>query len=396
MGSDREQLVRIYQAAIAAADPALAMRRSLGNLPAPAVVIALGKAAKGMASAAGTSRRSLIIDGEVGDHPVPGARSAKAAEALQAFLTAIRPDERVLLLLSGGTSSLVAAPVDGISQDDLARLYTLLLSSGLDIHQVNMVRKRWSRWAAGRLAAALRVATEVLALSDVSGDRFDSIASGPCFPDSSTAAEIVALLKREKLWDRIPDSMRRVIPETLKPGDPVFQHVTHRIVANNRSALDAAISSAGAMGYRVDQGDELRGDAAEAGRTIAQRVSRLAPNSCLVLGGETTVRLERHSGLGGRCQELALAAAIELERLGSHGVTILAAGTDGRDGPTDAAGAIIDSSSASRIRAAGLDPLRHLHEHDSYPALNSVGSLLRTGPTGTNVRDVVVAIRMAG
>lgn len=396
MVPDRESGIRIYQAATAAADPALAVRKALGNAPAPEIVIALGKAAKGMASPAGAARLSLIIDGEIGDHPIPGERSAKAAEALRAFLANVRPGERVLLLLSGGTSSLIAAPVDGISQDDLARLYALLLNSGLDIHQMNMVRKRWSRWAAGRLAAALPVPTEVLAISDVSGDRFESIASGPCFPDGSTATDIVALLKGERLWGRIPDSMKRSMPETLKPGDPVFQHVTHRIVANNRTALAGAVSCADQMGYQVEQGDELRGDAAAAGRAIARRANLLAPHSCLVLGGETTVTLSEDSGRGGRCQELALAAALELENLGGHNITILAAGTDGRDGPTDAAGAVVDRNTAQLVRDAGIDPLRCLRQHDTFPALQSADCLLITGPTGTNVRDVVIAVRGAG
>lgn len=412
--SGRELVERIYRAAVAGADPAACVRRALD--PAhfkgqPTFVVGLGKAAGTMTSAAleildvGTSglRARLVIDTESGDHPVPGERSYQAAKTLETFLTGIHPGDQILLLLSGGTSSLIAAPVDGISRQDLTRLFELLLESGLDIHQTNLVRKRFSRWGAGRLAQRVTGAhVQVLAISDVSGDRLESIGSGPCMPDPARAGAVIALLERSQLWSQVPASIRTALEkthegkrrETPKPGDPAFERVTHTVVANNHTALDAAALEASRAGIGVERGPELSGDASDAGRTIALAVRTLAPSSCLLLGGETTVTLAAGSGRGGRCQELALAAALELERLGVHEVTILAAGTDGRDGPTDAAGAVVDSTTAERIRAAGRDPNRHLQEHDTYPALDSVNALVKTGLTGTNVRDVVIAIRI--
>lgn len=406
--SGRELAERIYRAAAAGADPAASVRRALD--PAQfsgqhTLVIGLGKAAGAMTWAAleilGPAA-SLIINAESGDHPVPGSRSERAANDLEAFLSRVHPGDQVLVLLSGGTSSLIAAPVQGISRDDLTRLFELLLRSGLDIHQVNLVRKRFCRWGAGRLAERITGATvQVLAISDVSGDRLESIGSGPCAPDPCTAADIVALLKREHLWDRIPAALRRSIPETPKPGDPAFANVSHQVIAGNQTALDAAEMEGRRLGLTVlrlrhphgDPGPEISGLAAAAGEAIARAAGGLKPGSCLLFGGETTVALTEGSGRGGRCQELALAAALAMETLGAHGLTILAAGTDGRDGPTDAAGAVVDSKTPDRIRGAGLDPVGHLEHHDTYPALDAAGCLLRTGPTGTNVGDVVVAIR---
>jgi hydroxypyruvate reductase len=351
-----------------------------------------------MASAVSGARATLVLDGESGDHPVPGPRSLQAAEELERFIARIPRGDPVLILLSGGTSSLIAAPTDGVSQEDLARLYTILLRSGLDIHQVNRVRKRWSRFGAGRLAVALEQAgagdIRVLAMSDVSGDRPESIGSGPVTPDPGTAEEIVELMQRAKLWTQVPDSLKQSIPDTPKPGDSAFERVSYTVVADNGIAMEAAAKAAADLGLRVIRGDALAGDATDRGGAVVRLAARLASRSCLILGGETTIRLEYASGLGGRCQQLALAAALELVRRKRRDLTILAGGTDGGDGPTDAAGAVIDSTTAGKIRAAGHDPLRFLQEHNAYPALDAVGALIRTGPTGTNVGDLVVALRM--
>lgn len=376
-------------------------------------MIGLGKAAASMSAAArevldkGAARRrnrpELIIDEESGDHPLPGPRSEKASNELEAFLSQIKPGDSVLVLLSGGTSSLIASPVNGIPPEDLVKLFQLLLASGLDIHQMNLIRKRFCRWGAGRLAERIAGASvQVLAMSDVSGDRLESIGSGPCVPDPSTAEEVVALLQKTRQWARIPPVFKAYLddvqggrrPETPKPGNPAFDLVTHQIVAGNQTALEAAIQEARKHELRAEIGPEFAGPAVEAGRRLVQAAARLTPSSCLLFGGETTVVLPGDSGRGGRCQEVALSAALELERRGQRGITLLVAGTDGRDGPTDVAGAVVDPETVKRIRLAGLDPIRHLTAHDAYPALDAAGCLVRTGPTGTNVRDVVVAIRM--
>lgn len=397
--TNRELVERIYRAALAGVDPGACVRAALDPEEYSnrrTFIVALGKAAEPMAGAALESvvAPALVIDPTTGDHPIPGERSAHAAARLESFLAPVQPGDRVLILLSGGTSSLIAAPVDGIPQSDLTTLFQLLLGSGLDIHAMNLVRKRFCRWGAGRLATRVTGAfVRVLAISDVSGDRVESIGSGPCAPDSSTAADVQSLLKEHGLWNRIPESMKRSMPETPKPGDPAFDRVSHTIIANNQSALESAARCAGTLGLLIEVGPELCGEAADMGTSIARLTHRLPSRSCLLLGGETTVVLGETFGRGGRCQELALAAGLEFERLVAHDVTLLAAGTDGRDGPTDAAGAVVDGTTASRIRAAGLDPHQYLQQHNSYSALDSANALLRTGSTRTNVQDVVVAIR---
>jgi hydroxypyruvate reductase len=318
----------------------------------------------------------------------------------------------VWVLLSGGASSLAAAPVDGVRGDDLAALSRLLLGSGLDIAAMNAVRKRFSRWGGGRLAAAIaaRGAGRVrcLVVSDVIGDDLAAIGSGPCVPDPVTAAELHARLADAALWNALPASLRAAIEagerdpgrETPKAGDPVFARVETTLVASNRLSLDAVVARARALGLpaRIES-DALAGEASLVGHTLGAAVRALATSPpadgtrCLVWGGETTVTLGDAPGLGGRCQELALAAAGALaDGAGDRTVALLAAGTDGRDGPTDAAGAIVDAGSWAAASAAGRDPARDLAAHDAHPALEAAGALVRPGLTGTNVMDVMVGL----
>jgi hydroxypyruvate reductase len=324
----------------------------------------------------------------------------------------VRPDDEAWVLLSGGATSLLGAPVEGVTPEELTALYSLLLGSGLDITAMNRIRKRFSRWGAGRLAAALAPASvRVFVVSDVIGDDLASIASGPCVPDPSTAGEIRTALQEAGLWNRIPASLReRVsataegrVPETPKPGDPAFAQVETRLIASNRLALEAAATRATKLGLapRLMQ-PVLSGEAAVTGRNIANTVVSYRRGSgpqpaaspvCLIWGGETTVTLGPASGLGGRSQELALAASEVLAGAPpGAGPAILAGGTDGRDGPTDAAGAVVDRSTWDAIRRLGRDPARDLSAHDAYPALDAVGALLRPGLTGTNVMDVVFGL----
>jgi hydroxypyruvate reductase len=291
------------------------------------------------------------------------------------------------------------------------------------------VRKRFSRWGGGRLALALApAATHCLAISDVIGDDISSIGSGPCVPDPYTVKDVIDILQRAKLYQRLAPSFRDhltgtqkgLVPETPKATHPAFAHVTARVIANNRVALDAARVKATELGIaQVTVADApLEGGAAEAGAAlaralIARREQAGGASSLLVCGGETTVsiphpmltpglRARSESGAlppvpqpqGGRCQELALAAARVLSEAGdaARGITLLAAGTDGRDGPTDAAGACVDATTWDAIRDAGRDPAAALAGHESYPALDAVGALLRTGATGTNVADVVIGL----
>ena len=344
-----------------------------------------------------------------GDHPEPGVNSLIAAEALAAVVDQIPDDAEVWVLLSGGTSSLIGAPEPGLTSEDLSALYRVLLGSGLEITAMNRIRKRFSRWGGGKLARALAPATvRVYIVSDVIGDDLASIGSGPCVPDPTTATEVRRLLESSGLWERTPLSARALvtaaeagsIAETPKPGDAAFARVTSEIIASNRLALEAACTRARALGLDAVVIDEpIAGEAAETGARIAAALiedcgskRRASAGRCTVWGGETTVTLSRDSnGMGGRCQELALAVAKVL-RSSRSDVTLLAAGTDGRDGPTDAAGAIVDRNTWKRIAASGTDPAGELEAHNAYHALDAAGALLRPGLTGTNVMDLVIGI----
>jgi hydroxypyruvate reductase len=308
------------------------------------------------------------------------------------------------VLLSGGTTSLVGAPEDGITRAELGRIYSLLLGSGLEIRAMNVVRKRFSRWGGGKLARALAPATvRVFVVSDVIGDDLASIGSGPCAPDPTTAGEVRALLTDAGLWDRLSPSARTIVldtekgvhPETPKPGEAVFDRVTHEIIGSNRLALEAAGSRAAQLGLEPWISDELiAGEASAVGPRLARELLERSGGggTCLIWGGETTVTLgEAPAGTGGRCQELALSASRILGQ-GPGQAALLAAGTDGRDGPTDAAGAIVDHTTWTTIASRGRDPGQALAQHDAYPALDVAGALLRPGLTGTNVMDVVIGI----
>lgn len=431
----REVALDCYAAALRAASPGPWVERALAREPLPAGrvwLVALGKAAAGMASAAvsalGRMGREpaggLVVAPEVGvaphpaleplagDHPVPGARSFEAARRLGLLTTRVATDDTVLVLLSGGASALAGAPATEVEADDLVHLHAALLRSGAPIAAMNALRKRFSRWGGGRLAAALAPArVRCLAISDVAGDDPAVIGSGPCVPDPLHAAELLALVERHGLRGSVSPALREhlalvaggAIPETPKPGDTAFARATTEVILSNRVALTAAADTAAAAGYEVElMAGELDGDAATAGRAcvdaLLDHVGRDAPARrprCVVWGGETTVTLGPDAaGVGGRCQELALAAAERLHHGGARAahVTLLAAGTDGRDGPTDAAGAVVDGGSWARIADAGMDPSDALTRHDSHRALEAANALVRTGYTGTNVRDVVIGI----
>jgi glycerate-2-kinase len=327
----------------------------------------------------------------------------------------VQPEDEAWVLLSGGTTSLIAAPDAALKPDEMMQLFALLHRSGLDIATMNLIRKRFTRWGAGRLAAALRCSKiRNFVISDVIGDDLAAIGSGPCVPDPSTAAQVRSILVAYKIWDSVPTTLRRYLHaverdpglETPKAGDAVFENVERKIIASNRTALDAIVAKAKEYGYdpRI-MSTTLSGDAASAGRRVASTltgtcgsatpaVAERAGRSCLIWGGETTVSLgTAPHGDGGRCQELALAAARELAQTKSaRGSTILACGTDGRDGDTDAAGAVVNRETWNDIARAGRDPEHDLAAHDAYHALDAGGALLRTDLTATNVMDVVVGV----
>jgi glycerate 2-kinase len=426
----------MYDAAVAGAAPGpltAAALRSLQAFPSRGVrILALGKAAPAMCSAAvdvvlreGGLSGLIVAPGlapsphpavtsVAGDHPMPGPRSFAAARRLGEECARVRRDDLVVVLLSGGASSLIAAPLDGLTEEDLLRLFALLHRSGLDIHAMNAVRKRFTRWGAGRLAVGLAPARmHVLVVSDVPGDELADVASGPCTADPLTARDVRDLLHRAGLLNELPVSLRAHLDavergaaaETPKREHPAFSCVTARVIGSNRLAVEAAVARGRALGIpAVAAAEPLAGDAARAGVEIAQALLARAERGergCMVWGGETTVRLApRAAGAaalpatGGRCQELALAAAGRLASGGeaARRVMLLAAGTDGRDGPTDAAGAFADATVWSAIARGGRDPAGALARHESHAALDAVGALLRRGLTGTNVMDVAIGV----
>ncbi len=434
MSGDRGELIKLFNAAVAGVNPESLTASAIESISLErrqrVWVFAFGKAAVGMATAAVTALQrglaevpgGLVVAPEpaepiggtipvlVGDHPVPGRRSFEAAARLQQVIVQKRGADLGIVLLSGGTSSLIGAPLRGMSEAEFSGLFELLLRSGLDIVQMNVIRRRFAMWAAGRVALALAPArTCCFAMSDVPGDELAAIGSGPCVPDPSRAQDVLDLLKRQRLLDAIAPSFRRclqetlrgVVPETPKATHPAFAHVSASVIANNATALHAAGIAARNAGYSTMVAHEqISGDAAAAGVRAAdtlisarERVTARQP-LCFIWGGETTVAVGPDAPPGGRSQTLALAAARRLAEAGerAEGITVLAAGTDGRDGTTDAAGAIVDRLTCHAIVACGGDPAVALSTHDSHETLRRVGALFTPGATGTNAMDVVIGL----
>jgi glycerate-2-kinase len=331
-------------------------------------------------------------------HPVPDEKGERAAGKLIGLLEGASEDTLVVCLISGGGSALLAAPAEGLSLADKQAVTSALLKAGADINELNAVRKHISRVKGGRLARAAHPATVVsLIISDVIGDPLDVIASGPTAPDASTwqdAGEVMekyGITSPSSVVDLIKRGSSGKIPDNPKPGDPIFDKVENIIIGSNRLALSAAKEEALASGFRAEVlTDSLSGEAREAAHKLAlEALKRDVRPCCLIVGGETTVTV-RGKGKGGRNTELALAFALEVED--KKGVTLLAAGTDGTDGPTDAAGAVVDGQTAGEARSAGIEPLNYLKNNDSYSFFDRAGGLLKTGPTGTNVMDIDIIL----
>lgn len=417
----RAEVEAIVAAALAAADPESLVRRACANdAPACDGVLAIGKAAPGMFEGFSDNLRPpnvlmLIPEGVHGpswavraDHPVPTERNVAAAERVSEFARAMsRRPRGVVVLISGGASALLSLPAEGLSLGVVREVTQALLSRGADIHQLNCVRKHIEQLKGGRLAALLAPApVQALVLSDVVGDDPATIGSGPVSADPTTfadAASIVAEFAPHsfRVLEYLQAGARGDFPETPKPGDAMFDHVRVRIIGNNHVAMDAAERAAVSMGYRtVATLPEMTGEAAEVGRRLArmavdssQHRGTAGARCCIILGGETTVTLGDAPGKGGRNQELALAAAEVLHGAGvGDSIAIAAFATDGVDGPTDAAGAMVTGTTWDDSKAAGLDPAKCLRKHDSHTLFARLSAHIRTGPTGTNVNDVAFAL----
>lgn len=337
-----------------------------------------------------------------GGHPLPDEGSIHAAHRVLQLSQRLAEDDLLIVLISGGGSALCTDFPGDITLDDAQTTFDLLLQAGADIYALNTVRKHMTRIGGGRLAAAASPARVVsVIISDVVGDDLSIIASGPTVGDPTTFSDAVDVLRDARLWDEVPESVRRHFESGLRTGEgetpgpdsPIFDRVTNRIVASNKTALEAAADAAKAEGYGVCvDARPLTGEAREVGRRIAREALDRARGEriCLIAGGETTVTVHGE-GRGGRNQELALAAALEISEAPVPAV-FLSGGTDGIDGPTDAAGAVVTRETIGRARQAGLDPKTYLDRNDSYAFFERVGGLLRTGPTHTNVMDVTIAL----
>ena len=352
---------------------------------------------------AGSSRLERRVTIIAAGHPIPDQRNLDASSQIISQFHDLKKDDLVICVFSGGGSSLLIKPSLGISLKNIQDITTLLLTCGATIDEMNTIRKHLDDLKGGRLTKLLSPASVIsLVLSDVVGDSLNMIASGPTVADPTTYADVWRILNKYQITDQIPSEIRSHIsngmagniPETLKPGDPGLYNVQNIIVGNNTKAALAAIQAAKTMGFSTKLlTTSLQGEASQVGQLLSETAISLLTSSanlprptCLIAGGETTVTI-RGTGKGGRNQELALGAVRSLS-VGDQ-MILASLATDGGDGPTDAAGAVITNQTFSLALAKGLDPLEYLVRNDSYHYFELLGDLIKTGPTLTNVNDLV-------
>jgi glycerate 2-kinase len=430
----RQQALRIFQSAVKAAAPGEAVERHLkirgGKLLAGVhryrldafrnvYIIGAGKAGARMAQAVerllgrritaglvnvryGESARLRRVQLNECGHPVPDSSGEQGAARIAEIARHAGPDDLVLCLISGGASALLPLPAPPVTLAEKQGTTRLLLHCGANIHEINCIRKHISLLKGGGLARLAYPATVLtLILSDVIGDDLDVIGSGPTVPDRTTFAEAKAVFDKYAIWHKVPVGVRErftgTVSETPKPGDPIFARVQNLIIGSNRLAVDAAARQARSLGFRtIVLSTQLQGEAREVARVytaIAQEIRAtghpVKPPACVISGGETTVTIHG-TGVGGRNQEFALAAAMDIA--GLKNVVLLSAGTDGADGPTNAAGAVADGTTIARAQVKGLDAIGMLANNDSYHFFEPLGDLIKTGPTRTNVADIQVIL----
>ncbi|MEW6713621.1 MAG: glycerate kinase [Nitrospirota bacterium] len=441
---NRESAYEIFYASLKAVDPFGSVKSYADRIHSVyrggnfsrLIVIALGKAACPMAEAIEDSLGEIIDSGilitkyghcnssitplekrgkrgfskikifEAG-HPFPDENGVKGTDEIINLLKETDEHTLVVCLISGGGSALLVSPYEGITLNEKQAITQLLLNAGADITELNTIRKHLSKVKGGRLTEITYPSKIIsLILSDVIGDKLDVIASGPTSPDTTTYADALKVLEKYGLIEKTPKIIievlrkgaKSLIPETPKEGDKIFNNVENIIIGSNRIALDAAKKKAEELGFNTEIiSSDLAGEARYVGKWLAEEVRKCGSAEvqknkkplCLISGGETTVTV-KGNGLGGRNMELALAFAMEIE--GIDGVTLLSAGTDGTDGRTDAAGAIVNGETVKKAKAAGLDPVKYLANNDSYNFFKKIDDLFITGPTGTNVMDIQIVI----
>jgi glycerate 2-kinase len=381
------------------------------------ILIAVGKAATPMAKAAidkiSIQPEAIIVTRPEADqsplpvscqvfqagHPLPNAGSLAAGQVVQTTLQKLQPGDLVILLLSGGGSALLEVPKPGLTLDDLRTVNSDLLRSGAPIEEINVIRKSMSLIKAGglaRMAAPARVIA--LILSDVVGDDLAVIASGPTVLEDVDVSRAREILESYGLWQRYPARIRDAFLSKRRVLEVVYPPENF-LLANNQTVRSAAAEAAKRLGFTIHvRDDPLQGEAQEAGANFARFMLEIVAANpdddlCLIQGGETTVTV-RGDGKGGRNQEFCIGAANQL--MGKEQIAIFSFATDGVDGPTDAAGAVVDCGLITRAIASGLDPEKHLENNDVYPLLERLGALIRTGPTQTNLNDLAVGLSYSG
>ncbi len=433
----RQSARLIWEAALNAANPATCIQNfvqlnegvlRVGGREVPLrgrlIVIGAGKPSAKMAQVVEEVLGDRITDGIVvtkyghalplkrialieAGHPIPDSTGVLAVRETRALLAGLTEDDVVLCLISGGGSALWPAPAEGITLEEKQEVTNLLLRAGATIRELNAVRKHLSEMKGGQLARWASPARVIsLIMSDVIGDALDFIASGPTAPDTTSFSDALAIVQKygadvpPAILERFQKGARGLVPETPKPGDPIFKHVDNHIIANNRLLIDAASEKARELNFKtLILGTEVEGEAKDIGRffaAIARETARsgnpIQAPACILAAGETTVTVRGH-GLGGRNQEMALAWAISMASRPSPGTSCFASvATDGSDGPTSAAGGLVDPFTCARAVELGLMPLKFLRSNDSSNFLKSTGDLIITGPTQTNLMDLQILL----
>jgi len=408
------RILRILSSAIEAVNPADAVRKHLPNVNGNIHGLGIGKAsipmltalaeAVPLSSALAITKHASSLDQNMfpvlfGGHPVPNLDSLRAGQRALDFVSTLHENETLICLISGGGSALMTSPQKGISLEDMQLLTTLLLSCGARIDEINILRRQLDRVKGGGLARATRAKVVSLILSDVTGNPLETIASGPTYPDPTTKENALSILRKYGIEKQTPDSIQKYllrIPTLALSIDESGWNarVTNTIIGDNKLAAMAAMEQAKREGLDCEIiTNSLQGEACEVGVMLAKRLrdetaKRNRP-FCLIAGGETTVT-KKGDGKGGRNQELALAAVNELR--GLEHMALISLATDGEDGPTDAAGAVVTGESARRAEKLGLDAAGYLSRNDAYHFFQALGDLIRTGSTETNVNDIVFLI----
>jgi len=409
------RILRILSSTLQAVDPAGAVKKYLPKLNGNVYGLGIGKASIPMLTALAesyplsgalaiskhaSSLNSSLFPILLGGHPIPNLNSLNAGQRALEFVSALKEDDTLVCLISGGGSALMTAPHEGISLEDMQTLTSMLLSCGARIEEINTLRRQLDRVKGGGLARATKAKVISLILSDVIGNPLEAIASGPTYPDPTTKEDALAILIKYGIEEQVSTS----IMDYLMSGNliPLYQKRTsgfqseHIIIGDNKLAANAALEQAQREGFQAEiLTNELQGEAREVGAMLAQRlrdeISKRPRPFCLIAGGETTVVI-RGNGKGGRNQELALATVNELK--GLENIMFISLATDGEDGPTDAAGAVVTGESVGRGERLGVFAADYLSRNDAYVYFDRLGDLIRIGPTGTNVNDLVYLVAL--